>query len=212
MRAMIMTNENPPRAHDITIVRLYSVEVWNATTGKLVGGELGYSVGAIYSSLTGFSDEDAAGSVQLGECDILSIMFALFREHTSHSNACLSFLKRAVALGKLLIKCGFEYWDLGMELEYKRRLGAEVMGRADFVTEVKRSRIERREIELHCGGEMRNAKELIDWEQSFSIGNEPMQSRSSTTLNGDRLQNGTANEVRNSESNRKRPHDDEKKC
>lgn len=122
------------------------------------------------------------------------------------------FCKREVALGKLLIKCGFEYWDLGMELEYKRRLGAEVMGRADFVTEVKRSRIEHRQIELHCGGEMRNAKELIDWEQSLLAPNEPMQNRSSTSLNGERLQNGTANEVRASESNRKRPHDDERKC
>lgn len=52
---------------DVTPVRLYTVEIRDAVSGILVGGELGYSVGAIYSSLTGFSDRDAAGSVQLGE-------------------------------------------------------------------------------------------------------------------------------------------------
>ena len=118
---------------DVTPVRLYSVEVWNADTGALAGGELGYSVGGIYSSLTGFSEEDAAGSVQL------------------------------LALGQLLTKCGFEYWDLGMDLDYKRRLGAELIPRSDFLTHVHRSRIENKGVELQCGGEKVNAKELVDW-------------------------------------------------
>ena len=48
-------------------VRLYSVEVYDASSGVLAGGELGYSVGGVYSSLTGFSEMDGAGSVQLGE-------------------------------------------------------------------------------------------------------------------------------------------------
>ena len=116
---------------DVTSVRLYSVEVWNAETGALAGGELGYSVGGIYSSLTGFSNEDNAGSVQLG------------------------------ALGKLLMECGFKYWDLGMGMEYKTQLGAEMMRRSDFLDRVHRTRVEDKLVVLRCDGR-RSAKELID--------------------------------------------------
>lgn len=91
-------------------VKLYSIEVWNEETGELVGGELGYSVGTIYTSLTGFSREDSAGSVQL---------------------ACL---------GKLLMQSGYEMWDLGMSLDYKITLGAKNMKRIDFVRLVKQLR------------------------------------------------------------------------
>ena len=98
----------------MTPVRLYSIEIWNVESGQLVGGELGYSVGGIYSSLTGYSDEESAGSVQL------------------------------TALGCLLTRCGFEYWDLGMDLDYKRRLGAQLMPRDEFVANVKRTREENR--------------------------------------------------------------------
>mmetsp|Transcript_5460 Transcript_5460/g.12448 ORF Transcript_5460/g.12448 Transcript_5460/m.12448 type:complete len:371 (+) Transcript_5460:172-1284(+) len=141
VNAMIMAN-NSIQPQDTTPVRFYTVEVWNAETGALAGGELGYSVGGIYSSLTGFSNEDAAGSVQL------------------------------VALGKLLTKCGFEYWDLGMDLEYKRRLGAGMIRRAEFVSKVKRSRVENKGVVLQCGGGRTNAKELVDWVQPSTAAND----------------------------------------
>jgi len=92
-------------------VKLYSIEVWNAQTGELSGGELGYSVGTIYTSLTGFSTEDSAGSVQLA------------------------------ALGKLLGLCGYEMWDLGMSLDYKKKLGARNMERSDFLSCVNEMRV-----------------------------------------------------------------------
>jgi len=117
-----------------TPVRFYSVEIWNAETGALAGGELGYTVGGIYSSLTGFTKEDAAGSVQLA------------------------------ALGKLLLQCGFLRWDLGMEMEYKRQLGAELIARTDFVREVHRTRVENKDLVLRCNGR-RNAKEIIDFDR-----------------------------------------------
>jgi len=83
------------------------VEVWNATTGELAAGELGYTVGSIYTSLTGFTAESSAGSVQLA------------------------------ALGKLLIQHEFTVWDLGMEMAYKRSLGSHLIPRQDFVNQVR---------------------------------------------------------------------------
>ncbi len=165
---MVMAR-NSLHVEDVTPVRLFSVEVWNANTGKLVGGELGYSVGAIYSSLTGFSDEDAAGSVQLGESDILPAKTSWFCAHECLTLAFFLVWDRLVALGKLLTKCGFEYWDLGMEMEYKRKIGAELMGRSDFLTEVKRLRIENKDVVLYCEGKRANAKVLIDWEPLQSV-------------------------------------------
>ncbi|KAL7473855.1 hypothetical protein ACHAXS_014397 [Conticribra weissflogii] len=145
----IMIDETTQQPSGTTPVRLYSVEIWNTETGELAGGELGYSVGGIYTSLTGFSAEDAAGSVQL------------------------------LALGKLLMKCGFEYWDLGMEMDYKLKMGAELMPRMTFVREVHRSRVQCRDTVLCCEGGRMNAKELITWEPGK---NEEISSRASSTV------------------------------
>ncbi|KAL7431729.1 hypothetical protein ACHAXM_002794 [Skeletonema potamos] len=84
-------------------IRLYSVELYNTTTNNLVAGELGYTVGSIYTSLTGFTSESSAGSVQLA------------------------------VLGKLLTRSGFTHWDLGTAFEYKQRLGAVMIEREEFL-------------------------------------------------------------------------------
>ena len=114
-------------------VRLYSVEVYNASTRSLVAGELGYTVGSIYTSLTGFSKEESSGSVQLA------------------------------ALGTLLERCGFTMWDLGMSMEYKNRLGARSMGRTAFVEAVHRARVETPDVRLTMDAEdRRNCRDILD--------------------------------------------------
>ena len=112
-------------------VRMYSVEVWNQE-GKLVGGELGYTVGSIYTSLTGFCRQDGAGSVQLA------------------------------ALGRLLCESGFTLWDLGMDMEYKQELGSQLMPRSEFVQEVKQVRVTNGHVVLPTNQVRVNCRTIID--------------------------------------------------
>ena len=65
-------------------VRVHSFEVWDAASGALVAGELGYSVGLLYTSLSGFSEKNGAGSAQMA------------------------------ATGALLASADAELWDFGM--------------------------------------------------------------------------------------------------
>lgn len=126
-----VTNSDPPEKA-LCQVRMYSIEVWS-DEDELVAGELGYTVGSIYTSLTGFTAQDSAGSVQLA------------------------------ALGKLLIQSNFEVWDLGMEMEYKVGLGAEVMPRDEFVETVHRVRRCQRQLRLPTDTISRiNCRTLLD--------------------------------------------------
>jgi Leu/Phe-tRNA-protein transferase len=81
-------------------VRLHSIELWQ--DGKLVAGELGFTVGGIYTSQTGFRTGTGTGSIQL------------------------------FVLGQLLLERGCKLWDFGMEMEYKTDLGASTIPRAEW--------------------------------------------------------------------------------
>ncbi|KAE9030826.1 hypothetical protein PR003_g10024 [Phytophthora rubi] len=87
-------------------VRFFTVEIYDVTTDSLVAGELGYTVGSVYTSLTGFSKASGAGTVQLH------------------------------ALSKLLYLAGFKMWDLGMSMDYKMGLGAKDLERDDFLEQL----------------------------------------------------------------------------
>jgi len=71
---------------------------------KLVAGEFGVKAGNVYTSYSGYYDEDNAGTVQL----ILATRW--LRDH------------------------GFAFFDLGMPLDYKTALGAVDISPEEFVT------------------------------------------------------------------------------
>ena len=71
--------------------------------GKLAAGEFGVVCGNVYTSYSGFYDEDNSGTVQL----ILTARY--LQEH------------------------GFSFFDLGMPMDYKKALGAEDITPLEFV-------------------------------------------------------------------------------
>ena len=86
-------------------VRMHSIEVWDKASGKLVAGELGYAIGGAYTSLSGFREpgSKSAGTIQ------------------------------CCCVAALLLQCGFKVWDLGMGMDYKKKLGAKNVPRGEFL-------------------------------------------------------------------------------
>lgn len=92
-------------------VGVHSFELWDAN-GDLVAGDLGYTVGGVYTSMTGFRTQESKGA---GEVQLL-------------------------LTASLLHKMGYAWWDLGMVMKYKAGLGATVMKRSAFLERLHQNR------------------------------------------------------------------------
>jgi Leu/Phe-tRNA-protein transferase len=87
-----------------------SVQLWSGRQNRMLGGELGYTIGKTYTSLTGFLDRTNPESNNRGSVQL-------------------------VALAKLLEKNGYAFWNLGQSfMEYKIKLGAKVTPRPEFLS------------------------------------------------------------------------------
>jgi len=78
--------------------------------GELKAGEIGINMGRVYTSYSGYYEEDNAGMVQI------------------------------ILMAKWLEKAGFDFIDLGMPLEYKTKLGAREISPGRFVELFRASR------------------------------------------------------------------------
>ncbi len=103
--------------------KIHSIEITHK--GRLVAGEVGYSVGAVYTSLSGFYDKNGSGKVQL------------------------------MALSKFLESREFAFWDLGMAMDYKLDLGAETIEREVFLEMVKKNRDDKKKLSLKTRRDVR---------------------------------------------------------
>lgn len=91
-----------------------SVELYDSE-GSLLAGELGYRIGSIYTSLSGFTEREKGPK----GCGILQM----------------------VLLARLLEKQGFVFWNLGHpNMEYKNRIGALDLIRPAFLERWKQYR------------------------------------------------------------------------
>jgi len=110
-----------PTRTPVNAVRMVSVEVYCKKSCKLVAGELGYTTGSMYTSLTGFYDPECSGS---GTAQLL-------------------------LLGDWLLKKKCPVWDLGMGMEYKRKtLGAKEVPRKKWLELVKEYRDSGNEVDF----------------------------------------------------------------
>ncbi len=90
-------------------LEMHGVELWSRRDGELVAGELGYTIGRTYTSLTGFCSPDVERFDHFGSLQL-------------------------VLLAERLRDADYAFWNLGHPyMEYKLELGARVLERADFL-------------------------------------------------------------------------------
>lgn len=95
---------------------LRTVELWSRRRDEVVAGELGYTLGRSYTSLSGFCVRDDR---RLRGCGTLQIDL----------------------LARLLRRCGYAFWNLGHPyMLYKTALGARIVPRARFLQRWVRAR------------------------------------------------------------------------
>jgi Leu/Phe-tRNA-protein transferase len=108
---------------------LSSVQLWSGRQNRMSGGELGYTVGGTYTSLSGFLDRKNPACNHMGTVQLL-------------------------ALARLLRNNGYAFWNLGQPyMEYKIRIGAKITPRPEFLKRWKSARLESPTVPLiECAG------------------------------------------------------------
>jgi Leu/Phe-tRNA-protein transferase len=120
--------------------KLLAIEMWSEKENQLIAGELGYTIGESYTSLTGFFDRETPRYNNMGKIQL-------------------------IALAKLLEQAGYKLWNLGQpQLKYKIDLGAKEVERVDFLKRLKKARNNKLENALHyLEGKKIYCEQLLDF-------------------------------------------------
>lgn len=87
---------------------LYTIELYDKNTNELIAGEIGYKIGKVYTSLSGFTTRN--------------------KKYNNYGKLQL------VLLGIFLEENGFAFWNLGHPyMQYKFDLGAKALKRKEFL-------------------------------------------------------------------------------
>ncbi|WP_028972804.1 hypothetical protein [Spirochaeta cellobiosiphila] len=90
-------------------LKLWGVTLENSMTHEVIAGELGYTLGRTYTSLTGFFYRHNSAWNNLGKVQL-------------------------ILLAQLLKEKGISFWNLGHPyMSYKTKLGAQILSRQDFL-------------------------------------------------------------------------------
>ena len=88
---------------------VHGVELWSRARDELISGELGYSIGSTYTSLSGFCQRD----------DPKWTHFGTLQQYW---------------LAELLRDRGYAFWNMGHPSQaYKRAFGARILSRSEFL-------------------------------------------------------------------------------
>lgn len=94
--------------HPTIDFKIMSIELSNNISGELIAGEIGYKIGSLYTSLTGFTLKD--------------------KKYNNYGKLQL------VLLARYLEKENYSFWNLGHPyMQYKFDLGAKKYSREDFL-------------------------------------------------------------------------------
>jgi Leu/Phe-tRNA-protein transferase len=105
-------------------LRLRAVELWCRSEDRLVAGELGYTIGRTYTSLSGFCEPTERRWRNFGTLQL-------------------------VLLARHLQASGYAFWNLGHpQLAYKGDLGANPIPRATFLARWRKAITERPTVEI----------------------------------------------------------------